>query len=114
RMCVTVLSIGSRMGGREKKLLAMRELGHQRVAQVLERDGVARDRRPGHSVRTDDEQRWLALGADEADRLRFAQDLGQPLKRELRAVGNLGPADEALQQADSRRQQLAVVGAAFL
>ena len=35
--------------------------------------------------------------------------LAQPLQRELCAVGELGPPDEPLEQAQPRRQQLAVV-----
>ena len=108
-------AIVGRMGARrEKERFSIRERGDQRVAPFFERHGVARDRRPRHSGGTDHDQAWLGLGPDKADRLRDAQDFAKPLQCELRAVRNLGPADEALQQPDSRRQHLAVPGGAFV
>jgi len=47
-------------------------------------------------------------GPNQADRLLDAQLAPEPLQRELSAVGNIGPAEKPLQQAQTRGETLRV------
>ena len=50
----------------------------------------------------DGEERLLAGGPDEAERVCDVQGVGKPLKRVLRAIGEIGVAEKALEQPQAR------------
>ena len=50
----------------------------------------------------------LAQGPNQTERLLDAQLHAKPLQRELRAVGDIGPAEKPLQQAQTRGEILRV------
>ena len=50
----------------------------------------------------DDEEGLLTVRTNQTNRLPGAEDIVQPLQRMLRAVGNVGAADEAFEQTYPR------------
>jgi len=88
----------------------MRERGDERVGPVVHRDGESTEARSGDAVRADDQQRLLAERPHQTNRLRDGQHVGEPLQRVLRAVGELGPTDEPLEQAEARGEDVVLLG----
>jgi hypothetical protein len=75
------------------------------LAQSSRRTPERRERRSAEPVDGDDEQRLFARRANQADRLAEAEDVSEPLQRQLRAVGDFGAADEPFEQSYPRDEE---------
>jgi len=93
----------------EEGLFPIGQRDDQRVGPVVDRHAELAEARGAHPVGADDEEGLLTEGANQTNRLTRAEDVVQPLQRVLRAVGNVGAADETLKQADACGEEILVL-----
>src|SRR5439155_25923564 len=92
------------MRRRKEQRLTAADRGDERVVPVVEGKGEGAMDSAADAMRSDDEQYGFTAGTDQTERAGNPERSVEPLQSGLRAFGDIGAADQGLEETKPRRR----------